>query len=145
MADHAPVVPMHIVITVADFDRAVDFYRDALGFRLGFERQASAAHEPVLRLNNVSFREGFLVLGSMVIALFAFDSPETLRASPHAFNRVGIGAIAFGVADLDATAQLVLAHGGTVLEETRQATPQGTLMLVTDPDGTVLELVQRTG
>lgn len=135
---------MHIMITVSDYDRAIAFYTEALGFSLGFERTAEEAFEPVLQLHEVKFHEAFLVLGGMMLALLHFERPLALPAPEHASNRLGINKISFGVSDIDAAAALILQHGGAVLEHTRSTTPFGTLLSVTDPDGTLLQLVQRT-
>ena len=144
MTDQLAVTPISIAITVSDYDRSVRFYTNALGFALRVEREDSVPFEPILQLHDVSFREGFLVLGAMMIALMAFETPEYIPAPKHAFNQTGIKQIAFGVPDIDAAARRNIAHGGTVLEHTRSTTPQATLLTVTDPDGTYLELVQRT-
>jgi predicted enzyme related to lactoylglutathione lyase len=144
MSEESVVTPMHIAITVSDFDRSVAFYTGALGFTLRFEREDSVPFEPILQLHDVRFREGFLVLGGMMIALMAFENPECIPAPKHAFNQTGIKDIAFGVPDIDEAAQRIIAHGGKVLEHTRSTMPQATLLSVTDPDGTYLALVQRT-
>ncbi len=87
----------------------------------------------------------FLVLDQMMIALFAFDSPPALPAAVRASNRIGISRLVFGVSDVDEAARRIVAHGGNVLEHTRTPGPQAILLAFADPDGTPLELVQRTG
>jgi len=144
MTDEHAVTPMAIAITVSDCDRSIAFYTKALGFSVGFEREESIAYDPALQLHDAKFREVFLVLGQMTIALFCFESPQCIPASDHKFNQLGIKTISFGVPDIDAAAERVAANGGTVLENTRHSGPQAELLGVTDPDGTHLELVQRT-
>jgi predicted enzyme related to lactoylglutathione lyase len=144
MTEKQAPTPMHIMITVSDYDRAIAFYTGALGFRIGFERTAEEAFEAVLQLHDVKFREAFLVLGGMTLALLHFERPQCLPAPEPASNRLGINKISFGVSDIDAAAALIVQHGGSVLEHTRFTTPSGTLITVTDPDETRLQLVQRT-
>lgn len=143
MIETNTVSPSHVMVTVSDYDRAVAFYTKALSFSLGFERSVEEPFETALQLHDVKFREGFMVLGNMMIALMCFERPESIAPPPHAFNRLGINQIAFSVSDIDAAAGLVAQHGGKVLEQTRQTSPFGTQLMVTDPDGTPLYLVQR--
>lgn len=145
MTDEPIAMPMHIMITVSDYDRAVAFYTKALGFSIGYEREAAVAYDPALQLHDVAFREGFLVLGQMMIALVCFERPACIPAPPHAQNQVGIKHISFGVPDIDVAARRVEALGGKVLEHTRSISPQAELLVVTDPDGTHLGLVRRKG
>lgn len=144
MTDEISVKPSHIIITVSDCKRAIAFYTKALGFTLRHEREEEVTFEPVLQLHDVKFREAFLTLGNLMIALFAFDRPRCIPASDHVANRLGIKQICFEVPDIDAAAKRVAAYGGNVLEHTRSLMPQAELLLVTDPDGTPLELVRRT-
>lgn len=143
MSDDLAVTPLHVAICVSDYERAVRFYRDALGYTMRTEREGAADHDPALGLNGVKFREGFMVLGNTMLALMAFETSTTLPARDYAFNRLGFTQMAFGVPDIDEAAPRVIAHGGQVLEHTRITVPQATLLGFTDPDGTRLELVQR--
>lgn len=143
MSDQNDVAPMHTIITVSDYDRAVAFYTNALGFRVAHERTGEAAFEPILQLYDVKFREGFLILGGMVLVLLCFERPESLPAPVPAANRLGLKLVAFGVTDMDAVSRRIGQHGGTVLEHTRLQTIFGTQLMVADPDGTQLELIQR--
>jgi predicted enzyme related to lactoylglutathione lyase len=81
----------------------------------------------------------------MLIMLMCFESPQPLPAHEHVANRIAISRIAFGVPDIDAAAMRVAAHGGTVLEHTRETMPEAEMLVVTDPDGLHLALVRRAG
>ena len=52
----------------------------------------------------------------------------------------GLTHLSFGVDDLDEACVAVLAHGGTVFEESRLATA----VFVADPDGQIVELLAGT-
>ena len=144
MADDFTVTPMHIMLTVSNHDRSIAFYTGALGFTLRFEREAAVDFEPTMQLHDVRFRESFLALGPMVLALLSYESPQTLPMPEHRYNQVGIKKISFGVSDLDLAARRIACSGGTVLEHTRSELPEATLLDVTDPDGNCLTLVQRS-
>ena len=143
--DDFTVTPMHIMLTVSDHDRSIVFYTDALGFTLRFEREATVDFEPTMQLHDVRFRESFLALGPMVLALLSYKSPQSFPAAEHLYNQVGIKKIAFGVSDLASAVRRIACSGGTVLEHTRNELPEATLLEVTDPDGNHLTLVQRMG
>ena len=144
MTQHNDVAPSHVMVTVSDYDRAITFYTKALGFKVGSERAAEEAFAPDLRLHDVKFREAFLVLGDMMLTVICFERPESIPAPVPASNRLGMQVIAFKVADIDAVAQRVVKYGGHVDEKTRYTNQFGTTLIVTDPDGTQLELVKRT-
>ena len=143
MSEELNVKPMAIGLRVSDVDRSVEFYTKALGFKFGFERTASAENIPILELGDVSFREVFLILDHMMIALFAIDCPP-LTAPVHSFNRLGVAQLGFGVPDIDEAARRIELYGGTILAHTRTVDPQAILIAATDPDGIRLELIQRT-
>jgi lactoylglutathione lyase len=144
MAQQNDVALSHVLVTASDHDRAITFYTKALGFKVGFERTVEEAFNPTLRLRDVKFREAFLVLGDMMLTVICFERPESIPAPVPASNRLGMQVIAFKVADIDAVAQRVVKYGGHVDEKTRYTNQFGTTLIVTDPDGTQLELVKRT-
>lgn len=143
MTSDLTVTPMHIMLTVSDCDRSIAFYTDALGFSLGFEREAVVDFEPALELHDVKIREAFLVLRPMMLALMSFERPKVLPVPEHRMNEAGIKLIAFGVSDIDAVARRIADCGGAVLEQTRSESPDAILLQATDLDGNRLQLVQR--
>ena len=106
-------------------------------------RKAHDGFEPALQLDVVGFKETYLVLGEMVITLCSFASPSVIPKSKEPFNQIGIKRITFGVPDIADAARRVELHGGKVLEHTRYEHALATLVVVTDPDGIELELIQR--
>jgi predicted enzyme related to lactoylglutathione lyase len=104
----------------SDMDRAVAFYRDALGLKLSFQDGAKWAQ---LKAGDVNF---------------SLASPE--EAAAGATGAVVI----FEVDDIDAAATALEAGGGTVLSR-RDMGDHGRALTFHDPDGNLVQLFQRAG
>jgi glyoxylase I family protein len=139
----------HIGICVADLERALRFYRDALGFRAVSELEvAGEPSDTLLRLTDVKLRARYLERDGVRIELLHYASPPRKPAPrPREMNDLGLTHLSFRVADLDATLAALRAAGATVLEETIIRIPgfEAAAAFVTDPDGTLIELVQAPG
>ena len=103
-----------------DMDRAVAFYRDALGLSLSFQDGAKWAQ---LKAGDVNF---------------SLSSPE--EAAPGAAGAVVI----FEVDDLAASRAQIAAAGAEVLGE-RDMGSHGKALTFRDPDGNLVQLFQRAG
>ncbi|MBZ0254392.1 MAG: VOC family protein [Candidatus Methylomirabilis sp.] len=139
----------HLGICVSDMARAVRFYRDGLGF-LPMTQVAvkGALADKLLRLRAVDQRTVFLERDNVRLALFAYASPKAVGSGEvREMNRTGFAAIMLRVDDLEATAKACVAAGGAVLEDTRTDYPEfrSKLVFLTDPDGTLVELVEIPG
>lgn len=132
----------HVGICVTDRDRSRRFYEAVFGFT--HRNDLAPPDEPTGRLLQVPPPVGltavYLELGTFVLELLHFDRAGNDPARERAFTEPGLTHLSFGVDDLDATCALVLQHGGQVLEQTRLG-PRA--ILVTDPDGQLLELLPR--
>jgi lactoylglutathione lyase len=139
----------HIGICVSDWRRSLRFYHDALGFRYVHELEMSG--EPsatLLRLPDVDFRAIYLEREGVRIELLHYEKPGCAGdGRPRAMNALGLTHLSLCVDDLDATLRELAAAGATVLEDTRiDVAPARTrAIFVTDPDGTLIELVQQPG
>lgn len=139
----------HIGICVSDWERALRFYRDLLGFRYLSELQVSG--EPsntLLRLDDVNLRAIYLERDGTRIELLHFSSPGHCGSTaPRPMNQLGLTHLSLRVDDLAATLATLRAAGVRVLEETRIDIPAvgAAAVFVTDPDGTRIELVQSPG
>jgi lactoylglutathione lyase len=123
----------HIAITVQDMDRAVGFYRDVLGFEVLGQ----------LVLNDGAFRLVYLQAGAGRIELFAF-SEEGRGLDPSARNEdLGFKHVAFQVDDVDAVARRLHEHGVDFTVEPTDAPGAVRLAFFRDPDGNLLEIVDR--
>ena len=101
-----------------DMDRAVAFYRDALGLSLSFQ---DGARWTQMKAGDVNF---------------SLASPD--EAADGATGAVVI----FEVDDLDASAAAIEAGGGSVLA-TRDMGDHGRALTFRDPDGNLVQLFQR--
>lgn len=139
----------HLGICVTDLDRSVAFYRDALGFRTLTQVDVRGEDaDRLLRLEGVDQRSVFLERDGVRLALFAFRSPEPEPSrGPRPMNEPGMAAIMLRVDDLDATVSACVGAGGKVLDDTRSNVEEyrSKLVFLTDPDGTLVELIEIPG
>lgn len=139
----------HIGICVSDLDRALRFYRDGLGFRL--RSALEIAGEPtatLLRLRDVDLHALYLERDGTRIELLHYRSPGHVAGeAPRPMNRLGLTHLSMRVDDLDATLADAVRAGAVVLADSRIDIPAfaAAAVLVTDPDGTIVELVQAPG
>lgn len=145
----------HVCITVADIDKALEFYRGVLGLEsigslrneradgavLGFPGQEIEIHADHLC--------GKLTEHATVIDLIQFVDPPTIVGDgPYQqMNHVGITRMAFDVDDADAIYERLRSRGDVeILAEpaTVQAPTEGSFRIVTfkDPFGIVLEVIE---
>jgi catechol 2,3-dioxygenase-like lactoylglutathione lyase family enzyme len=139
----------HVGICVADLERALVFYRDGLGFRPRSELEIGG--EPtatLLRLKDVDLHAVYLERDGVRIELLHYRSPgHAGTATPRPMNGLGLTHLSMRVDDLDATLRDLVAAGATALRDSRIDIPafEAAAVLVTDPDGTLIELVQAPG
>ncbi|NNL64851.1 MAG: VOC family protein [Myxococcales bacterium] len=137
----------HLGLCVADLDRSLAFYRDALGFR---ERHRLAVPgdraAPLLGLDAPALHAVYLERDGLRLELLRFDTvPPQDLGSPRPMNGLGLTHLSLRVSQLDAVLAKVTACGGHVLEDTRIGAGEMAALFVLDPDGTRLELVQSPG
>jgi lactoylglutathione lyase len=139
----------HIGICVSDLERALAFYCDLLGFRpLTEVTVADALSAKLLRLPKIDQKTAFVERDGVRLALFAFREPAPVGAGRvRAMNETGMNALMLRVDDLDATLERMRAAGVRVLDDTLVAHPDygSKLVFVTDPDGTLVELIEIPG
>ena len=116
----------HLVLRVADLDRAIKFYGDVLGCHV--ERRLD---EPKL----VQLRAG----ASMIDLVPAGPRPQSLDAAGRNLDHF---AVRIGTFDFAALAAHLQRHGVAVGEVRRRygAEGYGSSLYITDPDGNVVEL-----
>jgi len=141
----------HVGITVSDVDRALGFYRDLLGLRVCAD---STLTEPdvaeLLGLDSVSLRIVDLDSGDgRIVELIQYLQPKGRRIA-YESSDPATAHIAFTVDDLVAVRDRLSDAGATIVSR-RPITisePGGDFdgaicLYVRDPDGAILELVQR--
>ena len=118
----------HISLTVSDVARAQQFYSDLLGFRL------LTMFGPRALLHN----------GSVILGLGPAPDPEQVVAGDRfSENRIGLDHVSFNVAsmaDMEAAASLLDAHGVSRGEINRLDAFGIAVMAFRDPDNIQVEL-----
>jgi catechol 2,3-dioxygenase-like lactoylglutathione lyase family enzyme len=133
----------HVGQCVRDLDATRAFYVGVLGFEEVLDLDVSGSKSAtLLRLHDpVALRAVYLRRDDFVLELLEFTEPEPLPVRARPIIEPGLTHISFGVEDLDDACAAVVAHGGTVLADSRLPNA----VFVTDPDGQVLELLEGTG
>lgn len=141
------IAASHIGLCVSDLERSMRFYCDGLGFIAGeaytVGDEVAACLEvpsPARVTSQLIRRDG------LTIELLGFESPSTVGRPSSARNHLGFTHLSMRVDDVERVAARLVELGGTVLEPTRTVIPLGadaslTLLFLTDPDGTRVELM----
>jgi catechol 2,3-dioxygenase-like lactoylglutathione lyase family enzyme len=135
----------HTAISTGDFERALTFYRDLLGFEVISEFGWPAGLELADRITGLegsAARVAMLRLGSDSVELFEFTSPapKTGDAKRPVCDH-GITHIALAVADIDAEYRR-LKEAGMVFHCPPQDMGASRVTYGRDPDGNVIELLE---
>ena len=141
----------HVGITTSDADRSLRFYRDLLGMRvLGDSRLTRPEVAALLGADEIDLRLVELESGDgRIVELLEYARPPGVL--PRYTNRdPGSAHVAFAVDDLDAIHAGIEAAGGSVISrrvvkagDTQGIFAHARLLYVRDPDGMILELVER--
>jgi catechol 2,3-dioxygenase-like lactoylglutathione lyase family enzyme len=136
--DQAPIPRIHgldhVAITVSDLDRALDFYRGLLGFRvLGY---LDFPDDPR------GFCITYLDTGHSILELFSFTAETRPSDAPTDDTHVGLRHLALRVTGLDALAGELQRAGVPFTLLPTDAVGGVRIAFFTDPDGTLIELVE---
>lgn len=136
----------HIGLCVANIRRSTEFYCGALGFTeyrsLRFSDPTTAR---LLDIDDLVLDLVYLQRDGFRLELLGYEEPGTTGgAAPRAMNRRGFTHLSFLTEDIDALSAAVIEHGGHLLEK-RTVTFEGGSrgMMLTDPDGNLLEFIER--
>jgi glyoxylase I family protein len=136
----------HTGICVSDLQRSIAFYRDVFGFKqhhsLHFEGEPAAK---LLRIKDLVMDVVYLERDGTVIELLYFkDRVESQEVVPREINKIGLTHISFNVDEMGKLLGDIEEAGGAILSETLMGDPDGpsAAVFATDPDGTLIELVQ---
>jgi glyoxylase I family protein len=141
----------HVGVTVADVDRSLRFYRDTLGLRVINDSVLTSPEvAALLGLESVELRSVDLDSGDgRVLELLHYTRPPGSKVD-YESRDAGTGHIALTVDNLEAVRSRVEAGGGKVISsaELHVTDPGGAFdgaicLYLRDPDGMILELVQR--
>jgi catechol 2,3-dioxygenase-like lactoylglutathione lyase family enzyme len=142
----------HISVTCASLERSLVFYRDGLGLEVldrGAETDARIGE--ILGLPGARLRFADLALGDgRLVELLEYEAPagRTLRPQP---NDAGAGHVALAVDDLEGALRRLRDHGfpsrsaPVLLDDHEGRWKDVRIAYVDDPDGFIVELIQRSG
>lgn len=136
----------HVGVCVRDLGAALRFYTDGLGFERVSDLSVSG--EPaatLLRLPDVALDAVYLRRDGVMIELLHYRRPGAVGAGePRAMNALGLTHLSLRVDDLDATLEALSTCGAQPLPDTRidDRALRARAAFVTDPDGTLIELVE---
>ena len=132
----------HMSINVADFDAAMTWYQEKLGFALDVSWRVEALDGK---------RLAYLSLGDTVIELVEADKgglglPAAAAFQEH-FGRTGYGHLCFSVADVDAMLSRLEANGVPTFVSAETYALDGTpyerrVGFIQDPEGNVIEFAE---
>ena len=132
----------HLVIGVTDMDRALAFYRDALGMEVVFESLISGEpFDAVLHAKRK--QEGRVVgglLGGLMVELLSLGSVPSAD-KPARRGITGIHNLSLSVPDLDDTHRRITA-AGYVPDQAPFEIGGVRMFFVKDPDGTPVEFIE---
>jgi len=132
----------HLVIGVTDMDRALAFYRDALGMEVAFESLISGEpFDAVLHAKRK--QEGRVVgglLGGLMVELLSLGSVPSAD-KPARRGITGIHNVSLSVPDLDDTHRRITA-AGYVPDQAPFEIGGVRMFFVKDPDGTPVEFIE---
>ena len=136
----------HVGICVADLERSLAFYRDALGFRERSRLEVSGeVSETLLGLRPVDLQAVYLERDGFRLELLHYASPGHRGAGePRPMNALGLTHLSLAVDDLDGATEALERAGARVLRATRVHNRElgAHAIFVTDPDGTRIELIE---
>lgn len=135
----------HTGLVVADLERALDFWRDVLGFKLVRQMEESGPHiDAMMGLKNVKLTTAKLSApDSNLVELLHFHSHPDKPAWAGSPCSTGFTHIALTVDDLDATCAK-LSKSGVSFSAPPQLSPDGYAKVTygRGPEGVLLELVE---
>jgi lactoylglutathione lyase len=147
MAD-ASIRVSHVAIAVTDLSASLRFYTEGLGFEAGpcFESGDEVAAvsevEPPVRM-----RSQYLTKDGFRLELMDWETPPVRGVASRFRNQRGLTHLSFEVDDIVAVEERLLALGGHRLDDARATVEREpadiSLVFLTDPDGTRIELLQR--
>lgn len=138
----------HVAIAVTDLPASLRFYTEGLGFEpgpcfeSGDEVAAVSEVEPPVRM-----RSQYLVKDGFRLELMGWETPAVRGVASRFRNQRGLTHLSFEVDDIVAVEQRLLVLGGHRLPDARVTVERDpvdiSLVFLTDPDGTRIELLQR--
>ena len=133
----------HVAITVKDLSRTVDFYSEVFGFSVLKRKE-----KPELGI-----AYAVLQAGEVTLELMAPLEGPPLRQTPVGYGMEGIATklreeaglnhLSIRVKDLEKTCEELRSKGVGILAELKPTGGGSKLAFITDPEGSLIELIER--
>jgi lactoylglutathione lyase len=127
---------VHASVRTSNMERSVDFYTKFLGLKIVKRMDISQTNAELVFLQDPEAR------GASLELTFYRDQKKFVQAKyeDRLFDH-----LAFEVRDMNKTIEAMRKAGVTVTDEPYRLSPKGNLLaFVEDPDGTLIELIQKT-
>jgi len=127
----------HVAISVRDLDRAVEWYHNAFGFE-----EVARSDKPALAVKVAMLRlgEGMIEVFEPYDPLPLPDGEDTLRSS---LRRIGTKHMAIAVDDIDEAHEHLRSVGAEFDTDVVEGSTSR-FLFCRDPDGILIEVIQRT-
>ena len=140
----------HVAIAVTDLEVSTRFYTEGLGFEAGPSFNAGDEVAAVSEVEPpVHMTSRYLTKGGFRLELMGWASPPVHGCASQQRNQRGLTHLSFEVDDIAAVEARLLDLGGGELTDARvhldRAPAAISLVFLTDPDGTRIELLERHG
>jgi catechol 2,3-dioxygenase-like lactoylglutathione lyase family enzyme len=130
----------HVGLAVSDLEKSRRFYEEVLGFE--FKSQSTFPDVATTKLFGMEGPLGlnvvYLQRDGWVLELLSFDDAPLATVRERAMNERGLTHISICVDDLSDAESKAAAFGGEVLSDRGFA---GTVSMIRDPDGQLIELL----
>jgi catechol 2,3-dioxygenase-like lactoylglutathione lyase family enzyme len=136
----------HVGLCVADLDRALRFYRDAIGMEeVGRMSVPDGVTATLLQLPASEMELVYLQRDGLRLELIWYRAPSPVGdGRPREMNRLGLTHLSVRVDRLEDLVDRISAAGGQVLDATTVHFDGGNRgVMALDPDGTRVELIER--
>ena len=133
-----PIVDLCIVCS--NFEESLTFYRDKWGFEVVLDSDIPEDLATGIGLAPQGFRQVRLQAGETLIKLMDIAAPPSQRTSQFA---AGVRWLTFFVSDVQAECAALQTKGVEFLSEPMAAPDTPGVVCTLDPDGILIELVQR--
>lgn len=137
----------HIGLTVADLERSMAFYREAVGMELEYRSVvASEAFDKLIAIDGIHIQFCYLTLGDFRLQLIEYISGGSATSLPLGHNKVGNPHISLWIDDIDGHYARLQGLGVNITSEIltqESADICARTFYFTDPDGVQVEFCQK--
>ena len=134
----------HTGFVVADLDKAVAFYRDAMGLAVDVTRERKGGPiTQVVGYEDAHLKIALLSMGNgHTLELIQYVHPKGTARPTDERNHLGATHLAFNVEDMEQTVEHLIGHGAQGLNPPVEVMPGRKVCYLQDPDGNWIELLE---